>query len=146
MNLTKYSPDKFKLCGEPTKPSFVGKKRMIELVSDSIDETSYRIDNNAHRKCNDKMLVEIVKELVEDWIRDKTECEKYCEAVKEYRRKSAEHASELHNQFKQELFEELGIADNPKRELLFSRAWEQGHSAGYDEVYTCACDLVELIR
>lgn len=146
MNLTKYSPDKFKLCGEPVKPSFLGKKRCIELVSDGMEYTTLMSGGKAPRRCNDTLLQEAVKELVEDWIRDKTECEKYCEAVKEYRRKSAEHASELHAQFKQELFEELGIADNPKRELLFSRAWEQGHSAGYDEVYTCACDLVELIK
>lgn len=50
------------------------------------------------------------------------------------------------DQFKNDLFEELSITDNPKRELLFQKAWELGHSSGYSEVYLYACDLVDLIR
>lgn len=51
----------------------------------------------------------------------------------------------IYEQFKQDLFNDLGIEDNPKRELLFSKAWERGHSAGYHEVYSVAQDLVDLI-
>lgn len=47
--------------------------------------------------------------------------------------------------FKQDLFNELGIADNPKREKLFAIAWENGHSSGYSEVFNEAIDLVDLI-
>lgn len=52
----------------------------------------------------------------------------------------------IHNEFKKDLFDELEISDNPKAEVLFSKAWEYGHSAGFEEVYNYACDLVELIK
>ena len=48
--------------------------------------------------------------------------------------------------FKEDLFVELGIENNPKRDKLFSLAWEMGHSCGFNEVYLVAEDLVELIR
>jgi hypothetical protein len=47
--------------------------------------------------------------------------------------------------FKADLFEELEITDNPKRELLFQKAWDRGHSAGFSEVYAEALELVDLI-
>ncbi len=40
---------------------------------------------------------------------------------------------------------DLGILDNPKADKLMSKAYEEGHSGGYYEVYICACNLVELI-
>lgn len=51
----------------------------------------------------------------------------------------------LFNQFKQDLFDYCGVSDNPKRELLFSKAWESGHSSGYNEVAIIFDDMVELI-
>lgn len=51
----------------------------------------------------------------------------------------------LHEQFKEDLLEELGVTDNPKADLLFAKAWESGHSGGYYEVYNVALDLVDLI-
>lgn len=48
--------------------------------------------------------------------------------------------------FKLDLFKELGIETNPKRDLLFQKAWDRGHSSGLAEVHTCAMDLVELIE
>ena len=53
--------------------------------------------------------------------------------------------SRLYELFKQDLFEELGISDNPRRRLLFTKAWERGHAYGYAEVYNVALDLVDLI-
>lgn len=41
---------------------------------------------------------------------------------------------------------DLGILDNPKADRLMSIAWEDGHSAGYHEVYNKARELVELIQ
>lgn len=51
----------------------------------------------------------------------------------------------LHGQFKSDLFRELEIAGHPKAEILYQKAWEQGHSAGYEEVFNCANDLVDLL-
>ena len=49
-------------------------------------------------------------------------------------------------QFKSDLFNDLEIVGNPKAELLWSKAWELGHSSGYHEVYSYASDLVDLIK
>jgi len=47
--------------------------------------------------------------------------------------------------FKQDLFIDLGIQDNPKREKLFEIAWNMGHSSGYSEVYNYAREIADLI-
>lgn len=52
---------------------------------------------------------------------------------------------QLYNEFKQDLFKEAGIENNPKRDILFSKAWERGHSSGFSEVHGCFHDLLELI-
>lgn len=49
-------------------------------------------------------------------------------------------------QFKPDLFADLGITDNPKREELFRLAWSYGHASGYEDVYNYALDLVDLIN
>ena len=64
------------------------------------------------------------------------------EAIKEYR---AEIFS-LENKFKEDLFAEYGVENNPKRELLYSKAWELGHSSGLNEVAIHFSDLVDLIQ
>lgn len=48
--------------------------------------------------------------------------------------------------FKNDFFAELGIEANPKKDLLFSKAWDMGHSAGYAEVMSCGYELVDLIK
>jgi hypothetical protein len=56
-----------------------------------------------------------------------------------------EEQAQLEQQFKIDLFIELGIKNNPKRDLLYTKAWEEGHSSGLYEVYGVACQWVELI-
>jgi hypothetical protein len=56
-----------------------------------------------------------------------------------------EEESMLCDEFKADLFKELGIEDNPKAEKLFAQAWSRGHANGYSEIYTEACELVDLI-
>lgn len=63
--------------------------------------------------------------------------------IREARR--AEQAR-LQDVFKQDMFEELGITNNPRREKLFEIAWEMGHSEGYSGVYNAALDLLPLIE
>jgi hypothetical protein len=63
-------------------------------------------------------------------------------AIKPYK----DEKSKLYDEFKADLFADLGIETNPKKEKLFSKAWEDGHSSGYGEVYSCALDLVDLIK
>lgn len=44
------------------------------------------------------------------------------------------------------LFEDEEVEDNPKRERCFGIAWEQGHSCGYEEVESYFREIVELIK
>lgn len=57
-----------------------------------------------------------------------------------------DEAARLQELFKQDFFKELGIELNSKRETLFAKAWEHGHSAGFSEVMNCGYDLVSLIE
>lgn len=41
---------------------------------------------------------------------------------------------------------EHGMENHPKRDLLWAKAWEHGHSAGLDDVDTWYSDLVELVK
>lgn len=67
------------------------------------------------------------------------------ESVTEARRNHIQDVKRLTNQFKQDLFEEFDVQNNPKAELLFSKAWELGHSAGLYEVLGHFENLVDLI-
>ena len=60
--------------------------------------------------------------------------------------KLREGGYETDSEFRAALLDELGITDNPKAELLYSKAWQLGHSCGYSEVASYAADLVDLIR
>jgi len=48
--------------------------------------------------------------------------------------------------FKEALFKEYEVEDNPKREKCFYFAWVYGHANGLYDVYSCFEDLVELIK
>ena len=66
----------------------------------------------------------------------------------EYRKHLDQYNAEngkLHLEFQNDLFEEFGVVDNPKRFKCFELAWDKGHSAGCSEVYSVFQDLVELI-
>ena len=67
---------------------------------------------------------------------------KYKELKDEYN----EESKRIYEEFKNDLFEELDITDNPKKEILFSKAWDMSHSYGFESVYYKAEDLVELIK
>ena len=49
-------------------------------------------------------------------------------------------------EFKQALFKELGIEDNPKKDKLYSLAWESGHSGGFNDIFYHAAVMVALIK
>lgn len=57
-----------------------------------------------------------------------------------------EDQNRLLKEFEHDLFEELGIQNNPKRYRLYSIAWSLGHSSGYSEVLSYAAELCPLIE
>jgi hypothetical protein len=65
---------------------------------------------------------------------------------KELKEAYEKESSKLYNLFAEDLFEEFGVTNNPKKDKCFARAWEHGHSSGYSEVYNYFSDFVELIK
>ena len=47
--------------------------------------------------------------------------------------------------FKSTLETEHGVVGHPKADFLYSKAWEMGHSAGYNEVANYYSDFAELL-
>ena len=69
--------------------------------------------------------------------------------VTKYKKLKREYEAEerrLMEQFQTDLYEEFGVTDNPKRELLYSKAWDEGHYAGLSEVYCVFRNMVDLIQ
>lgn len=64
---------------------------------------------------------------------------------KENLRKYLEEDRRLNDLFKQDLFKELGIEKHPKKDKIFSFAWELGHSSGLSTVASCADEIVEKL-
>lgn len=62
------------------------------------------------------------------------------------RREYHDNVINVINDFKQALFIEYKVTDNPKAEKCWELAWEHGHSSGYSEVENFFDDLVELIK
>ncbi len=52
----------------------------------------------------------------------------------------------LRDQFRADLEEEFSVKEHPKADLLFSMAWDRGHSSGWVEVYYEYVSLVDLVR
>lgn len=54
--------------------------------------------------------------------------------------------SRVYKQFHDDLLEEYDVTEHPKAELCFDKAWERGHSNGFESVFNAFDDLVELIQ
>lgn len=55
-------------------------------------------------------------------------------------------SSKLREEFITDLFVELDIVEHPKRNALYSMAYERGHAHGFEEVAAEARALVSLIK
>ena len=49
-------------------------------------------------------------------------------------------------QFRKDLAEEFDVVGHPKEHLLWERAWVEGHSIGFSEVYNEYAELAELVN
>ena len=61
---------------------------------------------------------------------------------------ATEHNRMVHDTIVEYIKDESGLAGVPEkyRDNVYSFAWDKGHSAGYYEVYTYLCDLVEIFE
>lgn len=55
-------------------------------------------------------------------------------------------SGELEAQFQKDLEAHYEMTGHPKASLLYSKAWERGHSAGLHDVACVYADLVELVK
>lgn len=68
------------------------------------------------------------------------------ESWKEARKEWDKINRERYLEFKQDLFKEFGIEDDPAREIIFHKAWDVGHSCGYHEVYLEFDELMDFVK
>lgn len=52
----------------------------------------------------------------------------------------------LKNEFREDLIAEYGMSNHPKANKIFDKAWELGHSKGYDHVEYYFQDFVDLFQ
>lgn len=90
----------------------------------------------------EKDKAELKEEYPNALIQEVLDEEAYRAHLKEYNDENAK----LHREFRDDLFEDYGVSDNPKRFKCFELAWEHGHSSGLEEVYGYFGDLVVLIQ
>ena len=64
----------------------------------------------------------------------------YDKAIKIYR----ENKSKIYNQFKHDALDDVGLLGHPKADIIYSKAWDRGHSSGLPEVLLHLEDLAEL--
>ena len=66
----------------------------------------------------------------------------YHKAVNDYHKEN----NRMYELFKQDCFKYYGIENNPAREVIFSKAWEEGHSSGFSEVANCMSDIIDFVE
>ena len=88
----------------------------------------------------EKSKVELEEEYPNAVIQVVLDEEAYKAHLKEYK----DECSKLRQEFVNDLFEEFGVSDNPKRNRALHYAEEKGGS--YSGIYDVFCDIVELIR
>lgn len=62
------------------------------------------------------------------------------------RKKYSDAQNKLVEEFKNDLFEEYGVENNPKREKCYALAWEHGNSSGFSNIDMYFSEFVELIK
>lgn len=51
----------------------------------------------------------------------------------------------LNAKFEEDALAEVGLANHPKKSLIFSRAYADGHAYGYSEVFNKLQDLADFV-
>jgi len=73
---------------------------------------------------------------------------KYEDSLPKYQEEKQKYRVEenrLYDLFKQDAFEELAIEKHPKKDILWSIAWERGHDGGLQNVWAEVQELSELL-
>lgn len=57
-----------------------------------------------------------------------------------------EEQRRLRDEFEADIAAYYAMSDHPKKDLLFNKAWEDGHANGYQSVTICYAKLLELVK
>lgn len=57
-----------------------------------------------------------------------------------------EEQKRLYTEFQNDIAEFYLMTDHPKKDKVFAKAWEDGHSSGFGEVHNHYAELVHLVR
>lgn len=68
------------------------------------------------------------------------------DGMKAARQAYQEENNRLELKFRADLEADYDMTGHPKADLLFQKAWDQGHSSGYAEVANTYDDLYELVK
>lgn len=69
--------------------------------------------------------------------------------IQDYKSKEIEYNQEknrIYNLWKNDMYNEYEVIDNPKVDQAFQLAWDYGHAYGYQEIEYYFSDLVRLIK
>lgn len=93
-----------------------------------------------------KKKIEMLKRKITDAKRVQENALKDIDNIKnDARRKYRAEMTKIQDDFQNALYEEYGVKDHPKREKMYSKAWERGHSSGYAQVESEFEEIVELM-
>lgn len=65
----------------------------------------------------------------------------YKTQIDEYRKED----SRIHQAFRNDALLAAGLLGHPKADAVYAKAWEHGHSAGFEEVFNWIIDLADLV-
>lgn len=52
---------------------------------------------------------------------------------------------ERHERFKSDALNNFGYLNHPKADLIYAKAWEEGHAHGFSEIFTCLGELCQFL-
>jgi len=62
------------------------------------------------------------------------------------RKEYLEEEGRLYDEFRKDAIEYVGLTGHPKADKIYDKAWEDGHSCGYEEVLIHLEELADLVK
>lgn len=111
-------------------------------IGEGIRACSQRLEFNMK---TEQRIADIRRRAEEEIESIKARAERDAKLVEE-RAKAVEAARKRMEEVRARLEEEHGMAFHPKRDLLWSKAWEHGHACGLSDVQNWYEELVDLVK
>lgn len=117
-------------------------------IYDNIEAGKYenKVQWMAHPKVPKLPSLNPTKEDIEKYLKEEADYKTKKELVTKQNELRDKEELRLYNLFKKEALTELGFEKHPKADLIFDKAWGDGHSGGYYEVWNSLMDIVSFVR